>query len=383
MGVVNQYVAKMPMWLAIVMALVSFPALSNQVDADQQTASPHVVFINPGSKEDPFYRLVDRFMRASAEDLGIHLEVIYGSRNHILSKNEALKVLLRDKLPDYIFLINIKKNMLDVIPRANQQGVKVFMFNGGLLAEDREKYGFPESKYPNWIAEYVPDEIQAGYILAKNLIDKALAEGLTDKDGTLYIAGIGGTRKTTSELRIEGLRRAVSEYPNVKIVKLAYGYWEKDKAKFIAEQVLKQTPKLSVIWNASDGMALGAAEAIVGMGKVPNKDVLVGGIDWAAVAVDEVNKGTLSSTVGGHFMDGGWGIVMVHDYHRGYPIQNVLGQSKFSMLTDDNVAEYIKYFGKGDFSGIDFKRFSKAHNPELRIYDFSLKNILNQLNSAQ
>ena len=370
-------------WLFILLLFVNFQAFANQPTAADIVNSPHVVFINPGSKDDPFYQLVDRFMRASAEDLNIDLEVIYGSRNHIESKNAALKVLLREKLPDYLFVINIKKNMLDVIPRANERGVKVFLFNGGLLAEDREKHGFPESKYPNWIAEYIPDEIQAGYLLGKNLIDTALERNMVAEDGILYIAGIGGTRKTTSELRIEGLRKAVSEYPNVKIVKLAYGYWEKDKARFIAAQVLKQTPQLSVIWNASDGMALGAVEAADSMGKVPGKDVLIGGIDWAASAVNGVKSGFLSSTVGGHFMDGGWGLVMVHDHHNGVPLENVLAQSKLSILTPNNIDEYNKHFGRAEFNDIDFSQFSKVKNSKVDNYNFSLEQILAQINSER
>jgi len=252
-----------------------------------------------------------------------------------------------------------------------------------LLAEDREKHGFPESKYPNWIAEYIPDEIQAGYLLGKNLIDTALERNMVAEDGILYIAGIGGTRKTTSELRIEGLRKAVSEYPNVKIVKLAYGYWEKDKARFIAAQVLKQTPQLSVIWNASDGMALGAVEAADSMGKVPGKDVLIGGIDWAASAVNGVKSGFLSSTVGGHFMDGGWGLVMVHDHHNGVPLENVLAQSKFSILTPNNIDEYNKHFGRAEFNDIDFSQFSKVKNSKVDNYNFSLEQILAQINSER
>ncbi|CAH0536471.1 ABC transporter substrate-binding protein [Vibrio marisflavi] len=368
-------------WLLILAIVMSYPSFANQTP--QQKESPSVVFINPGSKDDPFYRLVDRFMRASAEDLGVDLEVIYGNRNHIQSKNDAVKVIMREKLPDYLFVINIKKNMLDVLPRANEKGIKIFLFNGGLIAEDREKHGFPESKYENWIAEYIPDEIQAGYLLGKNLIDSAIEKNMVADDGILYVAGIGGTRKTTSELRIEGLRKAVSEYPNVKIVKLAYGYWEKDKAEFISEQVLKQFPQLSVIWNASDGMALGAAEAATTMGRTPGKDIFIGGIDWAASAVEGVNKGELSSTVGGHFMDGGWGLVMVNDHHNGIPLENVLAQSKFSILTSDNIGEYKKHFGDGNFDDIDFTRFSKSHNPDIKKYNFSLQEMLGQLNSSQ
>ncbi len=106
-------------WLLILAIVMSYPSFANQTP--QQKESPSVVFINPGSKDDPFYRLVDRFMRASAEDLGVDLEVIYGNRNHIQSKNDAVKVIMREKLPDYLFVINIKKNMLDVLPRPTRK----------------------------------------------------------------------------------------------------------------------------------------------------------------------------------------------------------------------------------------------------------------------
>lgn len=58
-------------WLFILLLFVNFQAFANQPTAADIVNSPHVVFINPGYKDDPFYQLVDRFMRASAEDLNI------------------------------------------------------------------------------------------------------------------------------------------------------------------------------------------------------------------------------------------------------------------------------------------------------------------------
>ena len=63
-------------------------------------------------------------------------------------------------------------------------------------------------------------------------------------------------------------------------------------------------------------MALGAMEGVVAAGKSPGKDVFIGGLNWDPPALDKVKDGALVTTVGGHFMIGGWALVLLYDYER-------------------------------------------------------------------
>jgi len=173
---------------------------------------PSVVFLNPGAKGDVFFELMTSFMQSAADDLRIKLEVIYCDRNHIKLRNEGIELLKRTVLPEYVLLINEKNAIADLLPDADAKGIKIFLFNEGILPEERSIHGSPETVYKNWFAEYLPDDFQAGYLLAKTLIDKALQLGMVDHKGILSIAGISGSFRTgSSSLRVQGLKKAVSE----------------------------------------------------------------------------------------------------------------------------------------------------------------------------
>lgn len=342
--------------------------------------SPSMVFLNPGGREDIFFKLMTTFMQAAADDLGARLEVIYCERNHIKLAREGKKLLERSPLPEYLLLINEKNGVANILPIADQKGIKIFLFNEGLLPDTRHKHGKPGEIYKNFLAEYLPDDFQAGYLLAKNLIEHALKTGMADKKGTLNIAGISGTFMTgSSAQRVDGLKKALSEYPNVTLSQIAPGHWETRKAKDITLGFLRRYPDVKVFWTASDGMALGVAQGVEAIGLKPGKDILTGGIDWADFAIGKVKDGTFSCSVGGHFMDGAWALIMLFDYHYGYSLANAPQKSSFSVLTHKNVGVYQNRFQNMDWSVIDFTKFSKAKNPQLKTYRFGLEPIMEQL----
>ncbi|MGL1903998.1 MAG: ABC transporter substrate-binding protein [Fibrobacterales bacterium] len=345
---------------------------------------PSVVFLNPGSETDLFFKPMTDFMLAVAEDLDINLEVIYCDRNHMTLKYKGDKLLQRTILPDYILLINEKNAAAELISKANAKGVKTFIFNEGIVPEDQAKFGTPGSIYKNWLGQYLPDDFQAGYLLAKELIQQGFMKRLDDEEGVLHMAGISGTYKTnSSSLRVQGLKKAVSENPRVILHQLIPGYYETEKATEITMGLLKRYPKLNVIWAASDGMALGAVSGIIQSGKKPGRDIITGGIDWAHSAIKYIQKELFTASVGGHFMDGGWSLITLFDYHNKRSLITPTTMSSFSVLNKDNTSSYVKLFHgnskENTWRKIDFKRFSKTYVPSISNYTFDLEVILKEL----
>lgn len=341
---------------------------------------PYVIFANPGGENDAFFMPVTEFMQAAADDLGVELKVIYTDREHShVEYAEGLEQECRVRKPDYIIGMNPRGAGQRLLETAQKAGVKTVVFNQGFLGKDRLQVGSPGSKYSQWAFEYLPDDVHSGYLLAKTLIEQAEKQGLHGPDGRIHVVGINGHHASpASILRQKGLEQAVAESPNATLLQIIHADWKRDKAHQITLGLLERHKNTAAIWAASDVMAAGVADAIRISGKQAGKDVLTGGVDWTPMGLEMVSEGPFSTTIGGHFMDGGWVMVMVYDQMHGVNIPRS-GTSNFSSITADNVEMYRNAFGDGDWDQIDFRRFSKHLNPELKEYEFGLKAILKQI----
>jgi hypothetical protein len=62
------------------------------------------VFLNPGERVErgtgPYWRMVTQFMQPAARSLGVHLEVLYAERDHVLMLRQAEDVARRSPAPD-------------------------------------------------------------------------------------------------------------------------------------------------------------------------------------------------------------------------------------------------------------------------------------------
>ena len=365
------------MQLSMALLLAIFLCIPTAHAADK----PFVIFANPGAQDDAFFKLMTSFMQAAADDLGFEMAVYYGDRNHVLIDENVQTIFKRERLPDYLVGMNARGSGVAMLEKAEARRVPTIFINQSFLGDDRDKMGTPGQKYKQWLFEYLPDDTHSGYILAKTLIEKALADGLAGKDGIVNVIGVSGHETSAASiLREEGLKRAISEFPNAKLHQVVHAGWKQDRARELTKGLLNRYPEVTVVWSASDKMAMGIAEGIREVKKTPGVDVLTGGVDWANFALDMVEDGDFTVTVGGHFMDGAWGLVMLYDQIHGVDVPQV-SNSHFSLLTAENVGRYRKNFGNNNWSKIDFRKFSKHLNPELKEYSFGLKPLLDQVDS--
>ena len=124
---------------------------------------------------------------------------------------------------------------------------------------------------------------------------------------------------------------------------------------------------------------LDALEAIEEAGHAPGRDVFCGGVDWAPEALAKVLGGTLTTSLGGHFMDAAWSLILLYDHHRGRDFQLPEARSKNVPATSQNVDDVLRLTDTSQWHRIDFSRFSRVENPSLQDYDFSPQAVLEQL----
>ena len=185
-----------------------------------------VVFVNPGFPDSynptgGFWNSVSAFMMAAAADLDIDLESVYCERNHIKMRRVAERVLLRDSPPDYLVVVNEKLSAEPIVVAADKAGVKVFVILNRFEDEQYQKMGPPRSKYKHWIGSLIPDNRFAGYRIAKLVIDRMIRAEIRDADHRYQIVGFSGDYITQASIeRVEGLKQAVAEYPNVDLAQV-------------------------------------------------------------------------------------------------------------------------------------------------------------------
>lgn len=341
---------------------------------------PKAVFLAPNQVgAQPFWTQAIEIMQAAAEDLKIELKIVYSKPSSYRQKKDGLAALTSRPPPDYLLSLYMIEATEPHLKLAEQSGIRSFIFNAGVVPDDREKIGRPRGKYRHWLGQLIPDDRQAGYLLADHLIDRAKAAGKTDKTGKVHLIGIGGFGVSIDESRENGLNKRINEQDDAVLDKTILTGWLRTVAYNETIKALEKFPEAGVIWCVSDATALAAIEAAKKLGRTPGQDIFIGGIDWNLNAIKAVASGEMTVTVGGHILEGARALILIHDYHHGIDFANEPGvemQTPMKPITVDNAEEYLHRLNKLDWHKVDFRQFSKKYNPELKTYDLSLDVLL-------
>jgi ABC-type sugar transport system substrate-binding protein len=321
-------------------------------------------------------------MQAACDDLGMNLKVVYVDRNPFMMLDDFTKLAGSSNKPDAVVFQNLKTIAVKMLEVAEKYKIPAFIFNAGLTEEQTAKYGGPREYFKYWIGQILPDDQKAGYDLAMKLFNEAIQLKLTDGQGKVHFIGINGTESDGAAIeRSKGLVLAAKNEPRIVLHQNASGFWDRDKGKATFLGLLTRYPETKVIWAANDPMGLGVIDGIIENKKQPGKDFIVGSIDWIPEAQQQVQKGQLVTTIGGHFMETGWLVVLLYDYFqkKDFALEAVSYKSTMGSLSKTNIEAYLKYFKTENFYKIDFTQFSKAKHPEVKQYNFLFDKVLKNL----
>jgi ABC-type sugar transport system substrate-binding protein len=289
--------------------------------------------------------------------------------------------------PDFIVMQNMKSTAIDVIQTAETKGVEVFLFNSGLSDKELAVHGGPRQSFANWIGQILPDDASAGYLQAQHLVDSAINRGLVDAQGKVQLLALGGTVSDTSAIeREKGLRQYVADFPNkVALIRnqVFPANWDQASAYSVFTNAFSVFPQVNAVWNANDNMAIGVIQALSAeFPQQAGSDLLIGGIDWTSEALAAIEEGAMELSIGGHFAECIWAMVVLYDYSQGIDFEKSEGsalRSSFSVLNQNNLQQYTSVLdarSAGGLAQLDYAAFTKAENPSRLSYNFSLKGLL-------
>ena len=128
------------------------------------------------------------------------------------------------------------------VKKANEAGVPVVMWIGDNLGG-----GETETLISS-------DEEEGGYVIAKWGFEKLGGEG--------KVALVQGAKAhQAGQLRENGFRRAMEEYPGIELVAYGEANWMRDRANVLASDMFTRDPEIQFVFALSDSMAKGVESA--------------------------------------------------------------------------------------------------------------------------
>lgn len=358
----------------LLFSVAAMPVYAADTAADK--ADIRVAFINPGYGTKGFWKDVRDTMQAAADQFGFDLIVFDSDRDWKMMIESAEKVFALDPAPDYIIAVNEHQQGTRIILEAQERGIPVIMLLNDLTQEQKDTYGYPGRDIKNWILTLTPDNERAGYDIATSLIDAARLANNDHLPRTLCLLSIAGDRKTPASLqRLDGLDHALSRYPVLRERRRLVANWSYDEAYRQTAAWLERGECVDAVWAANDDIALGAIAALEEAGRVPGKNVFVGGLNWSSAGLQNVKEGKMTLTHGGHFFAGAWVMVLLHDYIKGVEFLKENHEISFRMeaVTRENLPYFEDVLLSRDWSRIDFSRFSLANSSPGAEYHFGLQ----------
>ncbi|MBF0207399.1 MAG: ABC transporter substrate-binding protein [Oligoflexia bacterium] len=360
---------------------LSTPITDKDIDLHtfNKNGSIWVVWLNPQDDKNIFWLDFETCMKAAATSLGVKITILHSSYSQFAMVNNVKALISKTKKPDFIVFSPTKMNGPIILDLAEKAGIKTFILNAGLSSEEKKTYGGPRNKFKNWIGEILADDESAGYVLAEELIKMARAKKLNGTDDKIHICAINGNPADGSAIeRLKGLQRSLRNHKDVILEQVFTSFnWNFEDAKTITQHVQQRYPETRIIWSANDTMAMGSVDGYKASVLKPGISILIGGVDWTQEALALIKENKLAVSVGGHFFQGAWALVLLYDYFNGidFVSENLEMKSDMTSISWSNIGDYKNLISRRTnnlYQNIDFKKFSKKFNPDLKTYNFSI-----------
>ena len=254
-----------------------------------------------------YYVAVDAGARAFAKSVGAENNYQWVENNNDSAKQVAQITQILAK-SGKCTAINIDPNENAIVPailnaakRAGAYAVVQWTLPPG---------GMTPMKYGPTFAAFMAENAETqGYGIAKALFDS-----MGGKGDIVAIQGL--LDNTANQGRVKGLKKALKEYPGIKLLDSQPADWDRTKAQNLMQTYLtKYGNQINGVWAANDSLGLGALSALQAKGRT---DVGVVGIDGLKESLTDIAHGTgkggyIATNMSGGAVQGGVGMAIAYD----------------------------------------------------------------------
>ncbi len=314
---------------------------------------------------NPFWDIYLKFCEQGARQLGVDL-VTVNADNKPDNQIKGLEDLAAQGVDGIIFTPYWE---------TASRGLTIGMDYGQIpvaLTDCFPEYPPQGARFPNYICFVGPKDEHAGYVMAKRLFESMKPNAKGEK----VVGIINGTAGATVAIgRRRGFQKAIDETPGVRLAGEVNGDFLRETALAAFESLYQGHPDIAGVMCSNDEMATAAIAVVKGAGKVPGRDVLISGMDLNDNNVVQVRDGEQLFTEGGHWLQGGFALILLYDWLNGnrIPADEAYVELEMLAVTKDKVDQYEREFPGGIPKGFDFTKYSKTYTPTVGYASFSLK----------
>lgn len=339
----------------VIVAAAAAVGISSFSPVAMAADEPTIGIIVP-TLDSEFWNRYVAFTKTGAKQLGVKL-IVLNADNKPDQMTQFTQDLVARKV-DGIISVGYWSTAPSTIMFAKRANIPV------VITDTYPDFSPQSGKYTNYIAFVGPSDQDAGYHMGMALLNAVKA----GPDGKKVIGVVNGTPGTSVAInRRKGLTQAINEYGKDKVVIAGevQGNFVRDQAQTAFEALYQGHPEIKGVFSANDPMAMGVISALERAGKVPGKDVLVVGMDLNGSNVVAMKEGKQLFSIGGHWLQGGIGLLIMYDYLHGYkiPADKASFDLKLLPMTQNDVSRFERDFPGGQ-PNFDFKAHSKVYNKD-------------------
>lgn len=322
-----------------------------------------VIGVTVPTLDAQFWNRYVEFIRQGAEALGVEVVVLNADNSPDTMASNIEDLVARGV--DGLIHVPYWNTGIKALLEAGTANIPVIMTD--VYIEDIA----PQSpEFPNYLAFIGPSDEAAGYAMANALFDELRA-----REMDLIVGVVDGTPGTSVAIdRRKGFDRALEENPDITLAGAVTGNFVRDASQEAFAALYQGNPEIKGVWAANGGTATGVMAALKNADKVPGEDVLVVAMDLNPENVDAVEAGELLFDIGGHWLQGGFALVLMFDYLNGVEVPAEMANIKLELLplTQDTVEQFRLDFPDG-VPAYDFRDRSSFLNPDAPTAIFELR----------
>lgn len=356
----------------------------NAEDFQEDLSKPSILFVYPVDKGFPFWDSQLDFAEAVANAFDFELVIAYSPNSHRNRFDAA--TYIKDQLdtmkrqPSLVitsFWVGSEREILTLL---NDRRIPLITVNSDLSGEQFVKLGRPREKFDLWLAHFSPNDTLAGQQLAFAIIEESRRLRCDSNACNVNIFAITGlSYSAVSKQRVRGLQIATREDLRVNLLSVIYGNWDRKLVESKAQPILQRHDDINAFWFASDVMAYGLQDGIESSKLALQANTVIGGIDWSPATIGKIKDGEMHVSLGGHFMEAGWGLILFYDYLHNVdlPISSTtVIKTKMGLLNKQNIDELGPFLTSPKWSKEQLKSYSRHLNPSRTGYSLDPKNII-------
>lgn len=280
---------------------------------------------------DQFLQTVETGMRNKADEIGgIELNVVSAEEDTVTQQGQVENFITQEV--DAIVVIPVDTDAAGPMTAAAiDAGIPLVYVN-------RRPSDLPMDGSVPYVGS---DSLFAGTAEMQMLSD--LAGGV----GNVVII-MGDPANEAAQLRTQGCKNVIDANDGLNLIlEPQAGNWYRERGLEIMENWIQTGEQIDIVCSNNDEMALGAIEALKGANMVD--DVLVGGVDATAVALESMAAGELDVTVFQNAAaQGGGGIAAAVSLIKGEPVEGMVDgvvDVPYEPVGPNDVAKYQEIVG--------------------------------------